>query len=320
MPSDAPFISYAQNREDVVLWRALGHVPRGRYVEVGANDPTTDSITRAFYDRGWTGITVEPVQEFADAHRAQRPADTLIQAVVTDEESDHVVLHEVPGTGLSSIVDSVGSSYRDRGEEVVDHAVPATRLSQVLADHGGTDQTVHFLVVDTEGAEPQVLASLDLRQSRPWVLVIESTAPNSSVQTHEVWEPDVLAAGYRFCLFDGLSRFYVAEEHAEALAPALSYPACVLDRHVAASVHDLLQERQTLLQQIVHWRTTAITAWGETAAKALATRAPVVVEDREGERRALAELDAMRRTVSWRLTGPLRLVRRVAGAAARAAR
>jgi hypothetical protein len=43
------FISYAQNFEDVMLWRALQHVERGFYIDVGANDPTIDSVTKAFY-------------------------------------------------------------------------------------------------------------------------------------------------------------------------------------------------------------------------------------------------------------------------------
>ena len=33
------FQSFAQNFEDVILWRALGHVTNGRYVDVGAADP-----------------------------------------------------------------------------------------------------------------------------------------------------------------------------------------------------------------------------------------------------------------------------------------
>ena len=32
-------ISYAQNFEDVMLWRALGHIDNGFYIDVGANDP-----------------------------------------------------------------------------------------------------------------------------------------------------------------------------------------------------------------------------------------------------------------------------------------
>ena len=58
----APFVSYAQNGEDVVLFRALGGVESGRYVDVGANDPVADSISYAFYLRGWSGITIDPVR------------------------------------------------------------------------------------------------------------------------------------------------------------------------------------------------------------------------------------------------------------------
>jgi hypothetical protein len=56
------FISYAQNYEDVMLWRALKHVQHGFYIDVGANDPTDDSVTKAFYVRGWRGINVEPLK------------------------------------------------------------------------------------------------------------------------------------------------------------------------------------------------------------------------------------------------------------------
>ena len=43
-------ISYAQNFEDVILWRALKHVEAGRYIDIGANDPEKDSVTKVFYD------------------------------------------------------------------------------------------------------------------------------------------------------------------------------------------------------------------------------------------------------------------------------
>ena len=60
------FISYAQNFEDIRLWRALKFFENGFYIDVGANDPTHDSVTKAFYDRGWSGINVEPMQNFHD--------------------------------------------------------------------------------------------------------------------------------------------------------------------------------------------------------------------------------------------------------------
>lgn len=47
-----PFISYAQNFEDVMLRRALRSVERGFYIDVGAADPVEMSVTKTFYDAG----------------------------------------------------------------------------------------------------------------------------------------------------------------------------------------------------------------------------------------------------------------------------
>ena len=55
------FVSYAQNFEDVMLWRALRDIPNGFYVDVGAWSPEVDSVTLAFYERGWSGINMPSV-------------------------------------------------------------------------------------------------------------------------------------------------------------------------------------------------------------------------------------------------------------------
>ena len=300
-----PFISFAQNREDVVLFRALGHVATGRYVEVGANHPTEDSATRAFYDRGWSGLTVEPVPHFADLHREQRPRDTLVQAAVTERGDGEITLHVVPGTGLSTIVDSVSRQHSAAGIESVELTVPAVRLDALLSQRSWSESDdIHFLLVDVEGAEAEVLRSIDLRRWRPWILVIEATAPNSTTSTHAEWEDGVLAAGYEYCLFDGLSRYYVASEHAAELGPKLRYPACVLDDYLTRSHDQALQTADQLLVETTHWRTVALTQWADVVGH-MGLSADV-------EREHLAEeLAAMRQTLSWRVTRPLRGVRRL---------
>jgi hypothetical protein len=53
-------ISFAQNFEDEMLWRALKQVNDGLYIDVGARPPDLDSVTRTFYDYGRRGINVEP--------------------------------------------------------------------------------------------------------------------------------------------------------------------------------------------------------------------------------------------------------------------
>jgi hypothetical protein len=53
-------VSYAQNHEDVLLRRVFPDGTNGFYIDVGANDPVLDSVTKHFYDRGWHGINIEP--------------------------------------------------------------------------------------------------------------------------------------------------------------------------------------------------------------------------------------------------------------------
>lgn len=311
--SGRSLISYAQNAEDIVLWRALQHVANGHYVDVGANHPRSDSVTRLFYEHGWNGITIEPLEDFVTLHREQRPRDIQLQVAITaDEDEDSVTLHAVPGTGLSSTVDVVGERNRLAGRTVDDVSVPARTLEQVFADTGWADKPIHFMVIDVEGSEANALRGIDLSVHRPWVLVVEATQPNSTQPTHDQWEPELTAAGYTFCLFDGLSRFYVADEHREELASSLAYPACVLDDFVPARFDDELrrvadQLRDTsaeLERQVMHWKHTALVEWAdEIAAYEIAADAA----------RLNGELAAVHRSTSWRLTEPLRGIRRAIG-------
>lgn len=310
-----PFVSYAQNGEDVVLWRALHSVTPGRYVEVGANDPKTHSISRAFYDRGWSGIEIEPVPAFAQRFREARPRDVVVEAAITSEDVETVTLHVIPESGLSTLRDDVGAEHARSGWPVEEVSVPARRLDDVLAEHVPAGEDVHFLVIDTEGAERQVLESIDLATWRPWVLVIEATAPMSDVRTHEAWEPLVLEGGYQFCLFDGLSRWYVADERAAELLPSLDHPACALDPWVSRStfeaeqrVEDLTAENAELLEQLIKWRGQVLARWAEAASAAVHTPGAGGVSLHESAR-LRAELDAMQQTLSWRVTAPLRDVR-----------
>ena len=127
------FISYAPNLEDVVLWRALGDVERGTYVEVGASDTVVDSSTWAFYRRGWRGALLEPVPWRADARREQRPDDITI-AAAAGAKRDSVCLSVAPPARASTHVDPhgdemVGSHAADR--EIV---VPVAPLDDLLAE------------------------------------------------------------------------------------------------------------------------------------------------------------------------------------------
>jgi FkbM family methyltransferase len=230
------FESYAQNGEDIVLWRALRHIAVGTYVDVGAADPDDDSVTRAFYERGWHGLNVEPAPDYAARLAAARPRDALAQACAGEADGS-IVLHHVLGTGLSSVLDTAVEALADTSYEVVDVEVRVRRLDDLLVEAGFTSaEPIHFLKIDVEGFEESVIRGIDLTIWRPWVIVAESTKPRSIEQAHYDWEPLLLASQYEFCLFDGLNRFYLAAEHGD-LRELLSFPVSVFDQPYLTPSH-----------------------------------------------------------------------------------
>jgi len=307
-----PFASFAQNGEDVVLWRALGRIERGRYIDVGAHHPSIDSVTRAFYDRGWRGITVEPVPALAELQRQERPGDLVIEAAITPGPGTSATLHEIPDTGLSTLDDAISETHRVAGHQIRDLSVPIRTLNDVLDEAGWAGNDIHFLSIDAEGSEAGVLRSIDLQKWRPWILVIESTAPNSTRTTHGDWDDLVSESGYHFCLFDGLSRFYVADERLAELGGSLTAPANVGDnfttwqqRQTEEALAEAESLRRAAITQSIQWRAVALERWSERMEDASYAAERVTAE----VSRLHEEIVALQGTLSWRVTRPLRSIR-----------
>jgi hypothetical protein len=68
-------LSYAPNFEDVMLARAFRDVGEGFWIDIGAGDPDLGSVTRAFSDRGWRGVNIEPRAELFARLTQARPRD-----------------------------------------------------------------------------------------------------------------------------------------------------------------------------------------------------------------------------------------------------
>lgn len=237
-------ISYSQNFEDVMLWRALKHVEKGFYIDLGAQDPVVDSVSLAFHERGWTGIHVEPTPHYAQLLREQRPGDTVIEAAVANAD-DLLTFFEIPGTGISTGDPEIAEQHRVRGFETREITVPCVRLSSVFKTCA--KQVIHWMKVDVEGFEWSALASWGKALSRPWIVVVESTLPMTQIESYRRWEPLLLRRGYQPVYFDGLNRYYVSQEKSE-LKQAFSAPPNVFDKFsingtASTAIHHHLKAR-----------------------------------------------------------------------------
>ena len=226
------FVSYSQNFEDVMLWRALKHVENGFYIDVGAAHPDINSVTRAFSDRGWTGINIEPSVEFYSRLAAARGRDTNLRVAVGCEPGS-ATFFEIPGSGLSTLDPKVAATHRAAGWAINQKTIEQITLAEICRRYAQAE--IHFLKVDVEGSEASALIGADFTSFRPWIVLAEATQPLSETQSHAEWEPVLVSAGYRFAWFDGLNRFYIADERWELLSHSFTAPANVFDDFIRAT-------------------------------------------------------------------------------------
>lgn len=206
------FVSYAQNFEDVMLWRALKHVENGVYIDVGAQHPQIDSVSLAFYEHGWRGVHVEPNSHYAQMLRESRPDETVIQAAVSSKGAV-LKFYEIMDTGLSTCNAEIAERHRASGFAVRETSAPSVTLENVFESCAGRE--IHWLKIDVEGFEGQVLQGWKPSKARPWIVVVESTLPSTQVESHDKWEKLILDLDYQFAYFDGLNRFYLSKKHLE---------------------------------------------------------------------------------------------------------
>jgi FkbM family methyltransferase len=216
-------LSYAQRLEDYHLASAFCGQQTGFYVDVGAGHPVADNVSYWFYLQGWRGLVIEPQEELMALYRHVRPRDIAVCSLVgrtVGMAEFHLVdrLH-----GLSTMVEHSARRVEELGARYITVQCPVATLARLFEIHG-VDH-IDFLKVDVEGAEGEVFAGADWKRWRPRVIVAEVNSPGADVDAWTEWDAVLLDQDYRIALFDGLNRFYVAQEEAGLLARLPRVPA-----------------------------------------------------------------------------------------------
>jgi FkbM family methyltransferase len=200
---------YAQNREDLLIKSFFPDIKEGFYIDVGANDPVIDSVTKLFYDEGWSGINIDPIKRHYNALSKLRPRDMNLQIGLSDNLGKLSFTEYPEGDGLSTFDDSMQQFYAS-----ADHPFPTAKLKkyevevQTLARvlERADQEHIHFIKIDVEGYEYRVIKGYDWKGLRPELICIEAN------HIHDDWRPILAASKYHEVFFDGVNNYYLAEE------------------------------------------------------------------------------------------------------------
>lgn len=179
--------TYSQNGEDlfiIELFNDLG-ISRPTYLDVGAFHPYNISNTALLYRFGSTGFTIDAnpncIKDFLDA----RPWSSHYQyGVVPEYDEIYTYLMFDPTSGRNTLCKNEAEKYSEKygvsvGEEIT---VPTITLNDFVNKYNG-GKFPHFLSLDVEGLDYDILKSVDFMQSAPVVICVETRVGQASAMS-----------------------------------------------------------------------------------------------------------------------------------------
>lgn len=167
------FNSHSQFNEDLILSLLVGEIKNGFYVDIGANHPTFNSNTKKFYDKGWCGINIEPTKDGYNKLLTSRTRDTNLNIAVANK-SGVMTLYELDGDTTLSTLNPHNAVLMSKhlGLSMTSREISVRPLSSVMDEHC-TSNVIHFMSIDAEGVDLEVLQSNNWEKYRPEVIMVE---------------------------------------------------------------------------------------------------------------------------------------------------
>lgn len=171
--------SYSQAGQDLIAHRFFKcYPPNSRFfIDVGAFDGINYSNTRLFFDHGWKGLCLEPVeknyQKLEDAYRNTKVETLQVAAADYDGlmELNVATIPWAPEWG--SDVSTTSEQARQKWDNYVwtKETVAVTTLDALLAAR--QVESVAYISIDVEGSEVAVLRGFDLEKYNPALIIVE---------------------------------------------------------------------------------------------------------------------------------------------------
>ena len=238
----APMISYAQNFEDVYLRRCFRDQKKGFYIDVGAYHPVHDSVTKFFYDSGWSGINIEANPTLIDTLMVERPRDINLNLCIDEKTVDNSCQRlNVPinNKGLGKI--SVSENYESKMFR--EYIVHSENLNNLITNF--EVPCIDFVKIDVEGGEFNVLLGIDLNLYRPKIFLVEIFAGSYDQRNIQKIDRYFENSNYFKVFSDGINNYYISGESLN-LEVNFKFPVNVLDHFTKYSEYCLINENNAL--------------------------------------------------------------------------
>ena len=207
--------TFSQQGEDLSferIWLRIlnkDFVKKGVYVDLGAYHPIEHSVTYNLYRRGWHGLAVDASNKTKQLYTKYRPKDIFVEAVIGARDENEVSFYFSKYDELSLI----NSKYPSDPESYIEKKLPQLSVNTILRNYGVS--WIDFLNIDIEGAELEILETLDFDLYNPLVIAVEIHSNDIRKGIEHPISMLLCNKGYTLCACNVITYFFVRKENLE---------------------------------------------------------------------------------------------------------
>lgn len=184
--------SYAQCGEDLIADYILSslRIKRPSYLDIGAHHPTFLSNSYFFYQKGCSGVCVEPDPFLFRKIKIKRPRDLCLNVGVGLNSIKEADFYVMSTRTLNTFSLQEAQRYQSYGDQKIESIKKIQMISiNEIMNHFSVGP--NFISLDVEGLDLEILQNLDFSKHRPEVLCVETityTEDKTEKKVNEIFE------------------------------------------------------------------------------------------------------------------------------------
>ena len=185
--------SYSAFGEDVEIKKHFKKNFKGFYVDVGCYHPIKANNTLLLHQRGWTGINIDINKLSIDLFNFCRPKDVNLNLAISKKKIERVYYQKE--LSLLNSIKRKQAKAAFQGK-ILTKKIKSKSLNRVLELSKFKNQKIDFLDIDVEGADFEVLSSLNFKKYAPKLISIEIMPENLDVSKMDIKNSNI----YKFLI------------------------------------------------------------------------------------------------------------------------
>ena len=157
--------------EDLQVKKYFNNKKDGFYIDVGAYHPVHRNNTMLLYENGWEGINIDISYFSIKLFNHLRPKDTNLNLAISKTNGYVEMYYQKKLSQLPTIKkENANNVFTGK---IKNKKILSKTLTEVLNKSKYSEKKIDFLDIDAEGADLDVLESLDFSKYSPELICVE---------------------------------------------------------------------------------------------------------------------------------------------------